>query len=527
MWHQANNAYWAYVLVQYDDVNSSYTYGYTFKDSAGYGIYPTSQLKLNEQGKQIQTGLDLSQPRTGKVTTITSVDNWDGFDVDSTTNLVVLVASSEESVGDGKTTCTLQQKGDNYADVEEDKVVEGSYLYFGRPYEAIVNGVNQTYIFKEDGSVEYYYDCELQYLGSAGDYSYHDGFILFDDLFFDIAFEISEDKKSVIDYWDYNLVYTLNRGSNWCEDKNKELPMLRNANDSVAFWQYKKQIKTITFQDSINIPSDIPSDHKWDVTKSQTGKVMAYITPNSTNSSYYDLYIQADGKIYAPTNSSRLFADFSYLDYINNIELLDTTKVVNMSGMFDSAGYYSTVFKLDLGDNFDTSNVVDMSRMFGQTGNNSPVFTLDLGNKFDTSNVVDMSQMFWVTGAQSQVLTLDLGDKFDTSNVTDMVQMFYRLGYTSKVFTLDLGDKFDTSNVTDMSYMFKRTGWKNPQFTLDLGDKFDTGNVKEMDYMFYLTGNSSSVFKVDCSNWNVDKVTKYNDFRYNDSPKVIPPKWKN
>ena len=120
-WHQANNAYWAYVLVQYNDQTSSYTYGYTFKDSAGYGLYPTSQSKLNEQGKQIQTGLSLTRPKNGKVTTITELKNWNGFVVNDTTNLVVLEAESEGNTGDGKTTCTLQQKGDNYATVEEEK----------------------------------------------------------------------------------------------------------------------------------------------------------------------------------------------------------------------------------------------------------------------------------------------------------------------------------------------------------------------------------------------------------------------
>ncbi|MBE6151068.1 MAG: type II secretion system protein [Firmicutes bacterium] len=120
-WHQANNAYWAYVLVQYNDDTSSYTYGYTFKDSAGYGLYPTSQAKLNEQGKQIQTGLSLTRPKTGKVTTITELKNWNGFVVNDTTNLVVLEAESEGNTGDGKTTCTLQQKGDNYTQVEQEK----------------------------------------------------------------------------------------------------------------------------------------------------------------------------------------------------------------------------------------------------------------------------------------------------------------------------------------------------------------------------------------------------------------------
>ncbi len=118
-WLHANDAYWAYVLVQYNDGTSSYTYGYTFKDSAGYGLYPTAQSKLNEQGKQIQTGLKLNRPTSGKITTITTTDNWSGFNVNSSTNLIVLSALKEGEVGDGKTTCTLQQKGDNYAAVED------------------------------------------------------------------------------------------------------------------------------------------------------------------------------------------------------------------------------------------------------------------------------------------------------------------------------------------------------------------------------------------------------------------------
>lgn len=35
-WMQANNEYWAYVLVQRNS-DSTYTYGFTFKDSAGMG----------------------------------------------------------------------------------------------------------------------------------------------------------------------------------------------------------------------------------------------------------------------------------------------------------------------------------------------------------------------------------------------------------------------------------------------------------------------------------------------------------
>ena len=74
-----------------------------------------------KEEEQIQTGLSLTRPKNGKVTTITELKNWNGFVVNDTTNLVVLEAESEGNTGDGKTTCTLQQKGDNYANVEQEK----------------------------------------------------------------------------------------------------------------------------------------------------------------------------------------------------------------------------------------------------------------------------------------------------------------------------------------------------------------------------------------------------------------------
>ena len=120
-WHQASNDYWAYVLVQYDDETSSYIYGYTFKDSAGYGIYPTSQDKITSSGKQIKVSADFVRPKSGKAIKVLSADKWEGFNVDNNTKLIVLLAETEGYLGDGVITCTLQQKADNYAQVEEEK----------------------------------------------------------------------------------------------------------------------------------------------------------------------------------------------------------------------------------------------------------------------------------------------------------------------------------------------------------------------------------------------------------------------
>ena len=94
-WMQASDSYFAYVLIQYDDETSSYTYGFTFKDSAGYGLYPTTQAKLNEQGKQIKTGLDIKRPTNGKVTAIVGESG-----VGKTTLLYMLGLISSEKIGD-------------------------------------------------------------------------------------------------------------------------------------------------------------------------------------------------------------------------------------------------------------------------------------------------------------------------------------------------------------------------------------------------------------------------------------------
>ena len=276
---------------------------------------------------------------------------------------------------------------------------------------------------------------------------------------------------------------------------------------------YKQKIKTITLDDQINPPNNVIKS--WDIGEHQDGDVMAYIKANPDDNTMYDLYIQGDGNLYANEDSSFLFYDLNYVDSLNGIDILNTTKVKNMSSMFDGLGQASNVFTLDLGDNFDTSNVENMQKMFFMTGYSNPGFTIDLGDNFDTNNVENMKQMFAGAGYNSTVLSLDLGDKFDTSNVTDMSLMFSNFGRSSAAFTLDLGNNFDTSNVENMQQMFYYTGYNNLNFTLDLGSNFDTSNVENMQQMFYYTGYNSTVFTLNLGNkFNTTKVTNMSSMFY-------------
>ena len=280
---------------------------------------------------------------------------------------------------------------------------------------------------------------------------------------------------------------------NWVEADGTEnivgLAVLKatTQDDTTAFRSatYKSKIKTLTFEDEINVPET--ATESWDLGVNQNGNVMAYVIPNTTDSTYYDLYIQSDTQLYANRDMSYWFAALTYVDEINNLELLDTSKTTNMLGMFSETGQNSTVFTLDV-SNFDTSSVINMSGMFFKTGNASTVFTLDVSN-FDTSSVIDMGYMFTSVGENNPNFTLDVSG-FDTTNVTNMYGMFDNTGYNSTVLQLDVS-KFNTSKVTSMVSMFSNTGYTNPNFTLDVS-KFDTSNVTRMENMFSNTGYNST-----------------------------------
>ena len=161
-----------------------------------------------------------------------------------------------------------------------------------------------------------------------------------------------------------------------------------------------------------------------------------------------------------------------FMDCMNltNIDLsnLDTSKVTDMSSMFNSCGLTS----LDL-SSFNTSNVTNMSGMF-----RGPLSSLDLSS-FDTSKVTDMSYMF---NRCSELNSLNISS-FNTSNVTRMDGMFLNC---SGLDSLDLRN-FDTSKVTDMSFMF---GSSFKLKKIYVSSKWTTANA-DTTHMFGGCGTSS------------------------------------
>lgn len=122
-WTMANDDYWAYVLVQWDPVVKKFNYGFTFKDSVGWGLYPTSENNFNDSQTEVAVNLDIYRPRSGLYSNIAGAKDWAGFKIDGHTPLQVLEANYEGIEGDGRNTCTLISKEGNYEKAMDERVI--------------------------------------------------------------------------------------------------------------------------------------------------------------------------------------------------------------------------------------------------------------------------------------------------------------------------------------------------------------------------------------------------------------------
>ena len=179
-------------------------------------------------------------------------------------------------------------------------------------------------------------------------------------------------------------------------------------------------------------------------------------------------------------NCSSLFSFCQNLEYIYNIENLDTSECIDMQSMF----YYCKNLKELNVNYFDTSNVTNMRCMFV---NCNRLISLDL-HSWNTSHVSRMDFMF---DCCSNLQVLDISN-FNTTKVPLMTDMFLNC---YKLKKLDLSN-FDTRNCVDMSRMFCQC------FDLQeiiVSSKWNTTNAdtKDMftdcgiDHVTYIGGNAS------------------------------------
>ena len=366
-------------------------------------------------------------------------------------------------------------------------------------YITIYNNSNKNYYFKDVLFSDEFYDNKDIIFSLEG---LETGDIInsYSERSFSITFKYSSDVSVV----NNNIL------NSYLNFKFVEPANMKSAGNGYSgeFWKYKTSITNIVFQNEI---SDIDGAISFDVSEESNGTVMSHLVSNGDDT--YTLYLQSDSIISAPVNSSYLFDGFTKLQSIENINYLETSKVTNMSYMFNNN---NSLTSLDL-SNFDTSNVTNMANMFSYCGS---LTSLNINN-FNTSKVINMS---WMFQGCSKLTNLNISN-FDTSNVTNMGFMFFNC---NNLISLDLS-KFNTSNVISMTYMF---AYCSSLPSLDLSNfntekvtsmvmmfyscskltelnvsSFNTSNVREMGNMF---GSMISITDLDLSNFDTSKVTDMN-----------------
>ena len=197
------------------------------------------------------------------------------------------------------------------------------------------------------------------------------------------------------------------------------------------------------------------------------------------------MYIRSYFKIFAPQNSTSLFANLSGTFSFSNF---DTSQVINMSLMFYGCSKLTSLTF----NNFNTSNVTNMSYMFSGC---SALKSISFGTNFNTSNVTNMANMF---SRCSSLASISFGTNFKTTNVTNMSYMF---DGCSKLTSLTFNSNFKTSNVTNMASMFLGCSGLT---SISFGTNFKTTNVTDMSFMF---AGCSSLTSISLSSFNTAKVT--------------------
>ena len=192
-------------------------------------------------------------------------------------------------------------------------------------------------------------------------------------------------------------------------------------------------------------------------------------------------------------------------------------KINNINSMFNSAGYSATTF--DIGDlsNWDTSKVTNMTSMFNRAAYLTQT-KFNIGNigKWDVRKVTSTMSMFQDAGyhAKTEWYIGDLSEWETTTQLKYVKEMFNRAGYSVEGTFSIIGTQADAylnwnvSNVTDMSDIFNQAG-HNAATSWKIGNlkNWDTSKVTSMSGMFEQTAYSAPSWSVgDISNWDVSKV---------------------
>lgn len=129
--------------------------------------------------------------------------------------------------------------------------------------------------------------------------------------------------------------------------------------ESHDVWKHAEQVKNIIIVDSKIELENIK--YQYDLTSTNNKKVIGYLVKNDDKKVDFDLYIVANGVIYAPEDATGLFS-FPNVEKIQGLEYVEFENTTNMTAMFMNNEKLTSVNTKAI----DTSNVTNTSYMFNR-----------------------------------------------------------------------------------------------------------------------------------------------------------------
>ena len=206
------------------------------------------------------------------------------------------------------------------------------------------------------------------------------------------------------------------------------------------------------------------------------------------------------------SDMSSMFNCCSSLTTIGDLSGWNTSNLTNAYYMFFGCSSLTTIGDLS---GWDVSNLTNASTMFDGC---SKLTTIGDLSGWDTSKLTKASNMF--DGCSSLTTIGDLSG-WDVSNLTCSSHMF---SFCYKLTTIGDLSGWNTSNLTTAYSMFE--GCYKLTTIGDLSG-WDTSKLTKASRMFY----NCSRLSVNCSNWEVSKVTDHRYFNANAPGVILPLAW--
>ncbi|MBQ3511643.1 MAG: BspA family leucine-rich repeat surface protein [Bacilli bacterium] len=152
--------------------------------------------------------------------------------------------------------------------------------------------------------------------------------------------------------------------------------------NSKDVWKYASQIKNVIISDQKTKPEEY--EFRYDLSSNDSKRIYGYLVENNDKQVPYDLYIVANGIMYAPENATGLFA-FPNVETINGLEFIEFENTKTMTAMFIGDKKLKSVNVKSI----NTSNATTTSYMFYGCDN------LNVSEKdFNLSKVTNKNYMF-------------------------------------------------------------------------------------------------------------------------------------